>query len=1011
MPPVVKIFISYASEDSAIADRLASELGSAGFPSWYYGRDSLPGVSYLIQTGRAIEECTTFILLISKASINSHQVSREVERAHECGKSFLPVLIDMTHAEFIKAQPMWRQAIGTQTSIEVPRSEVSSIIPRLVEGLKLIYSHDQGPLPEQWSKNIVSLLKQPRIFTFGYRPSVKGIIGRDMAARKFVQQFNGATLEFLSLYGAGGIGKSCFAAVIFSLLGENGACRFGRFIWCDLRAESNPENVLLQLVNFVTDGNIPFGGAEEYDFNRLLDLFRARTASSPTFFVFDNLDIGFEAGGEAGSFSSDRWLEMFRAFVGTGCAIMTTSRQVPRFHDPYVEFHPVGGLPRKESIELLRKAGLKDSEKVLVEAHTLLQGHPMALTALAAMVMRRPSYAGRLTNAGDIMDSVRNCPDRTRNPVVLFEELITPERLKPEEYSLLTAMSVLLRPEAAETIRVLRPEIKKAEIPIILDGLYLRSLVQAHTDADPPTYSLHPLVREVARTRLDDAETLHERLYKYYTSIPLDKGAKDPESIEHLRFAVLHALATKNLEAAKAVLYGERNLSGLFDAWGRLNLALSLHQNELAVAEEVGNDADTMRAAGFLAKCLCATSRYKEALEYATRALEIASQLKDQVGEGRYKFYIGITHLRTGNFDEALKWFEQALEIACSIGDERREGRIRRFTGEILSVRGEYDKAIEWLGDALNIAIKLNDPIELIESSAAIGNIHFLRSDYSKAVEVLAPAVDMASKLGSKSHESLLNILMGRIYMEKGDYRHAIERFEPALEFCIEIGDRRREGGLKGLIAKILSIRGEYDKALELFQDALHISVDIGSRAGEAYRRGQIGEVHLALGDLDSAEKYLMSALEFAIQSGNKPNECVWQGRMGEVCLERGDCDKALVWLQKAYEIAAEMKDTENQCDWGGVIGRVYLEMGQYDKAQEWLERALSISLEISHPVHERCQHLNLGKLYLKLNLPQDALPHFERALEIAKELGMSQGIVEESQKWVEEATELFDKP
>jgi len=59
------------------------------------------------------------------------------------------------------------------------------------------------------------------------------------------------------------------------------------------------------------------------------------------------------------------------------------------------------------------------------------------------------------------------------------------------------------------------------------------------------------------------------------------------------------------------------------------------------------------------------------------------------------------------------------------------------------------------------------------------------------------------------------------------------------------------------------------------------------------------------------------------------------------------------------------------------------------------------------HPDQGEIWRLNIGNSYLKLNCPQDALPHFERALEIAKELGMSQGIVEESQKWVNEAKGL----
>jgi len=132
------VFISYVEEDRPLALALSDGLEEAGFTTWCYERHSVPGVSYLIQTGQAIEECRAFLILLSHASLGSFQIDREVVRAFEAGKPFIPVLSGVAHREFQARRPEWRQAIGGANSIPVPSEGVLGILPRIVRGLKML---------------------------------------------------------------------------------------------------------------------------------------------------------------------------------------------------------------------------------------------------------------------------------------------------------------------------------------------------------------------------------------------------------------------------------------------------------------------------------------------------------------------------------------------------------------------------------------------------------------------------------------------------------------------------------------------------------------------------------------------------------------------------------------------------------------------------------------------------------------------------------------------------------
>ncbi|MFC1875218.1 TIR domain-containing protein [Chloroflexota bacterium] len=132
------VFISHVEKDSDIALELALGLEEAGFTTWCYELNSVPGPSYLVQTGQAVEQCNVVVLLISPHSLGSRQVTIEIVRAHECGKYFIPVLRGITHIEFQNRQPEWREAIGSATSICILQDRVANVLTRIIVGLKAL---------------------------------------------------------------------------------------------------------------------------------------------------------------------------------------------------------------------------------------------------------------------------------------------------------------------------------------------------------------------------------------------------------------------------------------------------------------------------------------------------------------------------------------------------------------------------------------------------------------------------------------------------------------------------------------------------------------------------------------------------------------------------------------------------------------------------------------------------------------------------------------------------------
>lgn len=88
------VFISYSTNDRQQADMLLSELENNGIKCWIAPRDVPIGSYHAKEIPPAIDNCKVFVLLLSKHSLASDDVLREVDFATSKKKEILPFALD-----------------------------------------------------------------------------------------------------------------------------------------------------------------------------------------------------------------------------------------------------------------------------------------------------------------------------------------------------------------------------------------------------------------------------------------------------------------------------------------------------------------------------------------------------------------------------------------------------------------------------------------------------------------------------------------------------------------------------------------------------------------------------------------------------------------------------------------------------------------------------------------------------------------------------------------------------
>lgn len=183
------IFISYAREDAAVAERLAAALGAVGYSCWW-DRNLVAGTHFLSETETQLKAAKAVLVLWSKTSIVSHWVADEATVGRDEGR-LVALSIDGS------TPPLgFRQFQATDFSAwqggaaESPFRNLAAALQRLV------------PRPAAEAPGVVARRGNlPR--------RVEGLIGRE----RELQQISGslATSPLVTLTGPGGIGKTRLA--------------------------------------------------------------------------------------------------------------------------------------------------------------------------------------------------------------------------------------------------------------------------------------------------------------------------------------------------------------------------------------------------------------------------------------------------------------------------------------------------------------------------------------------------------------------------------------------------------------------------------------------------------------------------------------------------------------------------------------------------------------------------------------------------------------------------------
>jgi TolB-like protein/tetratricopeptide (TPR) repeat protein len=124
------VFVSYASQDGAVANSIVENLEAQGLKCWIAPRDVKPGAQYADAIVRAINEAKAVVLVLSAGAMGSSHVAREVERAASKRKQIVALRMDG-----VPLSPQLEYFLSESQWIDVPKLGMPAALAKLKEAV------------------------------------------------------------------------------------------------------------------------------------------------------------------------------------------------------------------------------------------------------------------------------------------------------------------------------------------------------------------------------------------------------------------------------------------------------------------------------------------------------------------------------------------------------------------------------------------------------------------------------------------------------------------------------------------------------------------------------------------------------------------------------------------------------------------------------------------------------------------------------------------------------------
>jgi CHAT domain-containing protein len=298
----------------------------------------------------------------------------------------------------------------------------------------------------------------------------------------------------------------------------------------------------------------------------------------------------------------------------------------------------------------------------------------------------------------------------------------------------------------------------------------------------------------------------------------------------------------------------------------------------------------------------------RQAIANFERALALWRELGERRQELGVLQILGSQYSQLGELQVALNYRSKALQVAQAIGDRYQEANSFVGLGSLHKDSGSYQKALDNYSTARQIFSSSSSAFGEALAIEAIGAVYLLLGDPQRAIENFTQALPAFSSMGVKNREvNALNNL-GAANRKLREMQKALEYHNRALSIARESGDAMSEALTIGYKGDVFLALGHLRQAFDCYDAKLKACRMMGAAVCVADALRDVGIVALSLGDRENALKLLDQALKQSRLNGQRRLEAVTLYQLARANYNIGDLREARLKIEQSLEIVESMR-------------------------------------------------------------------------------------------------------
>jgi len=385
---------------------------------------------------------------------------------------------------------------------------------------------------------------------------------------------------------------------------------------------------------------------------------------------------------------------------------------------------------------------------------------------------------------------------------------------------------------------------------------------------------------------------------------------------------------------------------------GKVREARAKAQTELASAESQGSTALVWRHLMHVAWLEESVGEHRKSMQYATRALDLASTHGDPFMVGRSLCWLGWSATSLGLYPLALELYGDAIETATDGGSVIRPmiwGLATQETGSLLAKMGDLDKGAALIAETTDYARRNDILVGVAEGGAHLAAIALVRGDLEEADQRAEEALLASERCDCSAYNTnRARVILARVALERAranpKFRSEAEKkIRVALAHAQRVSDRRHIAESRLLLSYAIDA-DDLERRQDLVASAAEMLDQIESEL-RGTADAQLGALFLESDQLELAEVYLRGGFELNEELMRKVDNAYIMGDLATHAELTEGVQGALEILMEAAERAEEVGAWPLAADNQERVAENLHSLGFLSLSLHWSEKAIG-SLE-----------------------------------------------------------------